>query len=133
LLAEIDRLHFHLAFNTETWRLETEEIIEPPSGHYLFLAGGSGHCGTGVVVSRELHSIIRNVSFHAFSARLCCLKFDFAVRSVAVFTCYFPTSWASDDEVFELYELLHFVLANVVREGRSPILGGDFNACVDFY
>ena len=36
---------------------------------------------------RELRSIIRNVTFHEFSARLCCLKFDFAARSVAVFAC----------------------------------------------
>ena len=47
-----------------------------------------------------------------------------------VFACYFPTTWMPDETVFEMYGVLDLLLRNCVREGRVPVLGGDFNACI---
>ena len=46
-----------------------------------------------------------------------------------VFACYFPTTWMPD-ETLEMYGVLDLLLRTCVREGRVPVLGGDFNACI---
>ena len=43
-----------------------------------------------------------------------------------------PTSipWMPDETMFEMYGVLDLLLRNCVQEGRVPVLGGDFNACI---
>ena len=66
---------------------------------------------------------ITRVSFHAYSDRVCLLKFYFQFLS-----CYFPTSWADDIAVEGVYSTLKIIL-NELRSYPGPIvLGGDFNA-----
>ena len=73
---------------------------------------------------------MREITFHAFTWRLCSLKFTIGNNKFMVFACYFPTTWMPDETVFEMYGVLALLLRNCVREGRAPVLGGDFNACI---
>ena len=47
------------------------------------------------------------------------------------FSCYFPTTWDTDDAVDETYEHWNLLVDAWVRDGAIPILGGDFNVCVE--
>ena len=38
--------------------------------------------------------------------------------------------WVLTDEVVQVYEILHLLLANGKLSGRTPLRGGNFNACV---
>ena len=129
-IVEIDRSDFDLIFLSETWRHEVEETVLTPGGNKLFLAGGAGNGGVGICISRQFCCQMREVTFHAFSFRLCSLKFTVGNKKFMVFACYFPTTWMPDATVFEMYGLLNLLLRTCVREGRIPLLGGDFNACI---
>ena len=129
-IVEIDRSDFDLIFLSETWRHEVEETVLTPGGNKLFLAGGAGHGGVGICISRQFLCQMRELTFHAFSCRLCSLKFTLGNKRFVVFACYFPTTWMSDETVFEMYGLLDLLLRTCVREGRIPVVGGDFNACI---
>ena len=129
-IVEIDRSDFDLIFLSETWRHEVEETVLTPGGNKLFLAGGAGHGGVGICVSGQFCCQMRELTFHAFSFRLCSLKFTVGNKKFMVFACYFPTTWMPDETVFEMYGLLDLLLRTCVREGRIPLLGGDFNACI---
>ena len=66
----------------------------------------------------------------ALSERVCFLSFRVGRKRFVLFACYFPTSWATDDEVEHVYAILRLVLGNAVREGQIPLVGGDFNASI---
>jgi hypothetical protein len=70
------------------------------------------------------------VSFHAYSPQSCALHFHFGGRKIEDFSCYFSTTWDTDDAVDETYEFLNLLLDACVRDGVIPIHAGDFNACV---
>ena len=129
-LAELDRFDFDLVCLSETWRSEREEIFETPGRHRLFLSGGSGHCGVGICVSHRLLTKCDDLVFHALNERLCFLSFRVGQICFVLFACYFPTSWAIDDEVHHVYEILRLFLGNAVRDGQIPLVGGNFNACI---
>ena len=78
---EIDRSDFDLLFVSETWRHEVEETLLTPGGNKLFLAGGAGHGGVGLCISRQLCCQVRELTFHD----LCCLKFTFGNKNCIVF------------------------------------------------
>jgi len=82
---EIDRSDFDLLFVSETWRHEVEETLLTPGGNKLFLAGGAGHGGVGFCISRQLCCQVRDLTFHDFNFRLCCLKFTFGNKNCIVF------------------------------------------------
>ena len=109
-----------------------KETMLTPGGNKLFLAGGAGHGGVGLCIFRELCCQVRELTFHVFSSRLCSLKFTIGNKKFMVLGCFFPTALMSDETVFEMYELLDLLLRTCVREGRVPMLGGDFNACIGF-
>jgi len=81
-------------------------------------------------LSRSLRSYISNIVFHAVSGRICFQNLEYVLKRITVFACYFPTAWANTEDVEEVFQILHFRLANVSREGTTPLLGGDFNACI---
>lgn len=53
-IAEIDNVELDIRFLTETWRDESDELVATPGGHRLSLAGGSGHSGVGICLSKSL-------------------------------------------------------------------------------
>ena len=71
-----------------------------------------------------------DVTFHAYSERLCALHLSFGHKKFQIFACYFPTSWAPDADVEGVYELLDLLLTNCRQSGAIPIIGGDFNASI---
>ena len=129
-LAEVDRLDFDLVCLSETWRSECEEILETPGRHRVFLSGGSGHCGVGICISHRLLQKCDDLVFHSLSERFCSLSFRVGRKRLVLFACYFPTSWAMDDEVEHVYALLRLCLGNAVQNGQVPLIGGDFNVCI---
>ena len=129
-LLELDRFDFDLLCLSETWRNEREEILETPGRHRVFLSGGSGHCGVGICISYRLLQTCDDLVFHALGERICSLSFRVGRKRFVLFACYFPTSWAMDDEVEHVYALLRLLLGNAVQDGQIPLLGGDFNACI---
>lgn len=103
-------------------------------GHKLFLAGGDRSRSVGVVLSKNFLQQIQNISFHAYSSRVCGLHFALAGVTIRAFACYFPTAWASDDVVEELYELLNVLMAGCVPDGEVPLLGTStlaLGSCLD--
>lgn len=127
-IAEIDNVEFDIGIFTETWRDEREELVATPGGHRLFLAGGSDHSGVGICLSKSLLPKISEMTFHAISDRVCFLNFrcGHIFFTVFFFSCYFPTAWVLTDEVVQVHETLHLLLANVKLPGGTPLLGGDF-------
>ena len=101
-----------------------------PRGDCIFLSGGDGCGGVGIAVSGRLMAAITRISLHAYSNRVCLLKFSYAGFYIHFLSCYFPTSWADDVAVEGVYSILELVL-NELRSSTGPIvLRGDFNACV---
>ena len=129
-MSELDMCDFDIMCLSETWRDCREEIVATPHGHTLYLSGDAGHCGVGICVCKRLLLKISNVSFHALGGRLCYLSFTLGRRHFAVFSCYFPTSWAPDADVFAQYDILKLLLTHVRDEGRCLLIAGDFNASI---
>lgn len=129
-MSELANVSFDILFVSETWRELSEEIVDSSCGCRLYPAGGGGHQGVGIVVSRALLNDMHSISFHAFSARFCMLKFCIDNRCFTLIAVYFPTNWASDAEVSGLYDLLSLVLSQNCRDDVVTILGGDFNASI---
>ena len=75
---------------------------------------------------------VRELTFHVLSFRSCSLKFTIGDKKSMVLACYFPTTWMPDETVIqiEMYGLLDLLLRTCVREGRAPVFGSDFNACI---
>ena len=130
-MVEVDDADFDILLLTETWRSEREEFYKTNDGQNLFLSGSPlGHAGGGICVSKALSRDVLDVTFHAYSERLCALHLSFRHRKFQIFACYFPTSWAPDADVEGVYELLNLLLANCRQSGAIPIIGGDFNASI---
>lgn len=129
-MSELANGSFDILFVSETWREHTEEIVDNSWGCRLYLAGGGGHQGVGIVASRALLNDMHSISFHAFSARFCMLKFCIEYRWFTLIAVYLPTNWASDVEVWGLYDLLSLALSQNCGGDGVTILGGDFNASI---
>ena len=130
-MVEVDDADFDILLLTETWRSEREEFYKTNDGQNLFLSGSPlGHAGVGICISKALSRDVLDVTFHAYSERLCALHLSFGHRKFQIFACYFPTSWAPDADVEGVYELLNLLLANCRQSGAIPIIGGDFNASI---
>jgi len=129
-LSELAETEYDIGFFSETWRKEREEIITMPRGGTLYLSGGALHHGVGLSISRNFASKLTDVIFQSFSTRLCTLDFAYKGKCFRAFSCYFPTSWDSEESVEEVYDTLSLLLDDCRRHGVTPLLGGDFNACV---
>lgn len=68
------------------------------------------------------------MSFHLYSSQICGLHFTFVDLRFRGLACYFPTSWDSDENVAEMYDMLNLVLVAYGSDGAIPLLGGDSNA-----
>ena len=126
---ELGHCEYDVCLFNETWR-SNEDTYTLPRGDCIFLSGGDGNGGVGIAVSGNLMAAITRVSFHAYSDRVCLLKFSNAGFYFHFLSCYFPTSWADDTAVEGVYSTLEIVL-NELRSYPGPIvLGGDFNVSV---
>ena len=129
-LVEIVSCDFDVLFVAETWRDAKEESYTTTGGSRKYLSGGLAHQGGGVIIGNFFHSQLRDISFHAYSPRICVLKCSLGMLKLELFAVYFPTSWDDIIEVEGMYTLLQVLLDNCVSRGACPILGGDFNACI---
>ena len=127
-LCEVNALSYDVLFVSETWRDAHEEMFKTTRGDKLFFSGGSRGQGVGICMSKTWQTDVRNISFHAYSPRVCLLRCCKGTRKFAFVAVYFPTSWDSDDAVEEVYDVLSLVLDNCIRDDAVIVLGGDFNA-----
>ena len=125
---ELEGQVFDILFLTETWRSDVEEAFISPFGDYIYLSGGCNHQGVGLCVAKSFHDQITCVQFHAYSCRVCALRFVFRNLKFCAIAVYMPTTWHSDDEVEEVYGLLDLLLDECTYNSILPLLGGDFNA-----
>ena len=130
LLAEFDVCDCDVAFFSETWRSERQQCFETSSGGRIFLSGGASRQGVGIGISARLWRLIKDVSFHAYSSRVCLLNFSICDLKFSMLSVYFPTSWDDDAEIEAMYEILQLILNDVRRSGARIVIGGDFNANV---
>ena len=130
LVLEFNDFEFDLLFLTETWRDHTEETLECGDGTKMFLSGGGAHRGVGIGVSNKCWGSMQDISFHAYSPRVCSLTFRLANKNFVACACYMPTSWDTDEAVIEMYELLDLILYSPACVNRLPLIGGDLNACI---
>ena len=129
-IAELDNLEFDVLFITETWRTQITERMETSGGHKFFLSGGDGHCGVGICVSKNCFKNMSDIVFHAYSPRICSLTFRLLGKHFFMCSCYFPTTWDTDDAVDEVYSLLNTLLDTGNMGNKIPLFGGDFNASI---
>ena len=128
-MVEVDDADFDVLLLSETWRSECEEFYKTTGVQISFLSGSTfGHDGVGHCISKALSRGMLDVTFHAYSERLCALHLSFGHQKFQIFACYFPTSWAPDADVEGVYELLNLLLTNCRQSGAIPIIGRDFNA-----
>ena len=73
---------------------------------------------------------IEDVSFHAYSSRVCLLNVSVCAVKFSVLSVYFPTSWDDESEIEAMYEILQLILTNIRGSGARIMIGGDFNANV---
>ena len=130
LLAEFAMCDCDVVFFTETWRSERQQCFEMPTGGRLFLSGGASRQGVGIALSSKMWRQIEDVSFHAYSSRVCLLNFSICAVKFSVLSVYFPTSWDDESEIEAMYEILQLILTNIRRSGARIVIGGDFNANV---
>ena len=101
-----------------------------PTGGRLFLSGGASRQGVGIALSSRMWRQIEDVSFHAYSSRVCLLNFSICAVKFSVLSVYFPTSLDDESEIEAMYEILQLILTNIRRSGARIVIGGDFNANV---
>ena len=130
LLVEFEVCDCDVGFFTGTWRSKRRECFEMSSGRRVFLSGGGSRQGVGIGISARLWRLIDDVSFHAYSSRVCLLNFSICALKFSMLSVYFPTSWDDDSEIETMYELLQLILNNVHCSGARIVIGGDFNANV---
>ena len=109
---------------------QTRECMETSRGHKLFLSGGDGHCGVGICVSKNCSANMSDIVFNAYSPRICSLTFRLFGKSFFMCSCYFPTTWDTDDLVNEMYSLLDTRLETGNIGNKIALSGGDFNASI---
>ena len=76
---------------------------------------------------------IEDVSFHAYSSRVCLLNFSICAVKFSVLSVYSPTSWDDESEIDAMYEILQLILTNIRGSGARIVIGGDFNANVGIF
>ena len=54
---------------------------------------GLAHQGVGAIIRNTFHSQLRDISFHAYSPRICVLKYSLGMLKLELFALYFTTSW----------------------------------------
>ena len=130
-VCELDALDFEIGCITETWRRDFEETLQTPHGNKIFMSScGANSRGVGICLHKQFLQNVQEVSFHACSDRVCCLRCTWNMKRLHIYSVYFPTAWDSDDAVEELYDIIDLLLENDRRLGATPLLGGDFNACL---
>ena len=129
-VAELDICDFDVCLCCETWRVELQDCIVTPSGCHIFLAGGDERKGVGIAVSKRLMRQMSEVTFHAYSSRICLLQFSVGNSKFSFISCYFPTSWDDDGEIEVMYDLLQLIVESARSTGSKIVVGGDFNACI---
>ena len=107
--------------NSETHPTASTECMETSGGYKFFLSGGDGHCGVGICVSKSCFKNMSDIVFNVYSPRICSLTFRLFGKHFMC-SCYFPTTWDTDDAVDDLE------IGNMGN--KIPLLGRDFNASI---
>ena len=121
-LVETVSCDFDVLFVSETWRDAKEESYTAIGRNRMYFSGGLAHQGVGVIIGNTFHSKLRDISFHAYSPRICVLKCSLGMLKLELFAVYFPTSWDDILEVEGLYTLLQVLLDKCVSRGRTQFL-----------
>lgn len=110
---------FDLTFPSATWRHEMEETVLTPGGNKLILAGGIGHGGVGLCISRAFSCQVQELTFHVFSFRLCSLTLMIKVTNLWFLhrLFFFPTPFCRDK------------LSESCSTGQVPGIGTIFITC----
>ena len=117
-VAELNTCHFNFLFIRETWRGEKDGSFITEKGHHIYLSGGANHQGVGICISAMFVSQVSHISFHAYSKRICSLRFSMVSRRFKVFCVYFPTAWDADGAVEQMYDVLNLLVdACVLKQG----------------
>ena len=97
-VSELNDASFDAPFVTETWRGEQQNLFTTTHGHALFLSGGEGCRGVGIVLSDGFFRELLQVSFHVYFIHLKFARyiFNLVVGKLRFFSCYFPTTWYTD-------------------------------------
>ena len=127
---ELGHCEYDVCLFNETWRSYEENSYTLPRGDCIFMSGGDGSGGVGIAVSGKLMAAIKRVSFHAYSDRVCLLKFSYAGFYFHFLSCYFPTSWADDVAVEGVYSILEIVLTEMRSSPGTIVLGGERFQCL---
>ena len=85
----------------------TEWWLQPPS--------------VRLCVTKCFHDQITCVQFHAYSCRVCALRFVFRNLKFYAIEVYMPTTWHSDDEVEQVHALLDILLDECAHNSILPI------------
>ena len=129
-IAELNTCHFDVFLICQTWRGERDESFITEKGQHIYLSGGASHQGVGICIFANFASQISHISLHAYSKGICTLHFSMASRRFRVFSVYFPTAWDADGAVEQMHDVLNLLVNACVEAGDTPIVGGDFNACI---
>ena len=81
-------------------------------------------------MSKNCFKNMSDIVFHAYSPRICSLTFRLLGKHFFICSCYFPTTWDTDDAVDEVCSLLNTVLDTGNMGNKIPLFGGDFNASI---
>ena len=108
LLAEFEVCDCDARFFTDTWRSNWQECFEVSSRGRLFLSSGGSRQGVGIRISARLRRLIEDVSFHAYSSRVCLLNFFICALKFSMLSVYFPTSWDDASEIESMYDFFSY-------------------------
>ena len=107
LLAEFEVCDCDARFFTDTWRSNRQECFEVSSKGRLFLSSGGSRQGVGIRISAGLRRLIEDVSFYAYSSRVCLLNFFICALKISMLSVYFPTSWDDASKIESMYVFLY--------------------------
>jgi exonuclease III len=130
LLAELETLQkWDAILLNETWRELKEEQFETSDGHLFMASGGTkGQKGVAIVVHRRWkHTMMR---FWPVNERLCSAYVTLGTKRFALLAVYMPHGSCPNNEVEQTYVLLTDAVKQARKDGRIPIICGDWNAVV---
>ena len=84
LLAEFEVCDRDVGFFTETWRSERQQCFEKSLRGPLILERCASRQGVGIEISAGLWRLFEDVSFHAYSSRMCLLNFSICALKCSI-------------------------------------------------
>ena len=129
LLFELNSVQWDFVFLTETWRMETREILQLQTGE-IFCGSGSENAtrGVGFVVNKRWARNLKQ--FQCIDERVAFMDISADGTDYRLIVTYFPHSGYADYHVERLYSILSELHLEAKDKRLEIIIGGDFNADV---